>query len=174
MIGVSGQLGCWLLWTLAQRGHSASGTYASVQFPGLVRLDAGELQPAADWITEQAADVVFYPAVSTWVDGCERDRSRAYAANLEQPLNLARAAATVGARFVYFSTDYVFDGELALTPKSLPPTRSQCTDGPSATRNLPSTRQLGAKQLTIRTSWGFRALSGKARTLLTNCSGTWP
>src|SRR5271157_6357340 len=28
VIGGSGQLGCWLLWTLAQRGHSASGTYA--------------------------------------------------------------------------------------------------------------------------------------------------
>src|SRR5208337_5413328 len=111
VIGGSGQLGCWLLWTLAQRGHAATGTYASVQFPGLARLDAGDLQAAADWITEQAADVVFYPAGFTWVDGCERDRSRAYAANLEQPLNLARAAATVGARFVYFSTDYVFDGE---------------------------------------------------------------
>ncbi len=110
VIGGSGQLGCWLLWTLARRGHSATGTYASVQFPGLVRLDAGELQTAAEWITEQAADVVFYPAGFTWVDGCERDRPRAYAANLDQPLNLARAAARAGARFVYFSTDYVFDG----------------------------------------------------------------
>ena len=54
--------------------------------------------------------MVFYPAGFTWVDGCERDPARARAANLEQPLNLARAAAEVGARFVYFSTDYVFDG----------------------------------------------------------------
>ena len=155
VIGGSGQLGCWLLWTLAQRGHSASGTYASVQFPGLVRLDAGELQPAADWITEQAADVVFYPAGFTWVDGCERDRSRAYAANLEQPLNLARAAATVGARFVYFSTDYVFDGEAG------PYTEESATNPLSvygrAKRDaeLALERDLGAKQLTIRTSWVF-------------------
>ncbi len=155
VIGGSGQLGCWLLWTLAQRGHSASGTYASVQFPGLVRLDAGELQPAADWITEQAADVVFYPAGFTWVDGCERDRPRAYAANLEQPLNLARAAATVGARFVYFSTDYVFDGEAG------PYTEESATNPLSvygrAKRDaeLALERELGAQQLTIRTSWVF-------------------
>ncbi len=74
VIGGSGQIGCWLLRTLAHRGHSATGTFASVQFPGLVRLEAGELQIAADWIKEQAADVVFYPAGFTWVDGCERDR----------------------------------------------------------------------------------------------------
>src|SRR5271157_2309402 len=130
VIGGSGQLGCWLLWTLAQRGHSASGTYASVQFPGLVRLDAGELQPAADWITEHAAD-------------------------LEQPLNLARAAATVGARFVYFSTDYVFDGATG------PYTEESATNPLSvygrAKRDaeLALERELGAKQLTIRTSWVF-------------------
>jgi len=155
VIGGSGQLGCWLLWTLAQRGHAATGTYASVQFPGLVQLDAGELQPAADWIMEQAADVVFYPAGFTWVDGCERDRSRAYAANLDQPLNLARAAAKVGARFVYFSTDYVFDGEAG------PYTEESATNPLSvygqAKRDaeLALERELGAEQLTIRTSWVF-------------------
>jgi dTDP-4-dehydrorhamnose reductase len=53
---------------------------------------------------------VFYPAGFTWVDGCEREPARARAANLEQPCNLATAAAAVQARFVYFSTDYVFDG----------------------------------------------------------------
>ncbi|MGZ3379774.1 MAG: SDR family oxidoreductase [Isosphaeraceae bacterium] len=155
VIGGSGQLGCWLLWTLAQRGHSASGTYASVQFPGLVQLDAGELQPAAEWITEQAADVVFYPAGFTWVDGCERDRSRAYAANLEQPLNLARAAATVGARFVYFSTDYVFDGEAG--PYTEESTTNPLSVYGRAKRDaeLALERELGAKQLTIRTSWVF-------------------
>ena len=75
VIGGSGQIGSWLLWTLAQRGHSAIGTYSSVQFPGLVHLDASDLRAAADWVAGQAADVVFYPAGFTWVDGCERDRA---------------------------------------------------------------------------------------------------
>ena len=87
-----------------------SGPTPRSPYPGLVPLDAADLAAAAAWLREQRPDVVFYPAGFTWVDGCERDPARARAANLDQPLNLARVAAEVGARFVYFSTDYVFDG----------------------------------------------------------------
>ncbi|MEO6809580.1 MAG: sugar nucleotide-binding protein, partial [Isosphaeraceae bacterium] len=111
VIGGSGQLGGWLLKHLAERGHEAVGTFASRAFPGLVHLDAGDLAGAAAWIKEQRPEVVFYPAGFTWVDGCERDLGRCRASNLDQPLNLARAAAEVGARFVHFSTDYLFDGQ---------------------------------------------------------------
>src|SRR4051794_22510804 len=110
VVGGSGQIGGWLLRTLAERGHTTVGTYATVAFPELVHLDASDLSGAASWLRAQAPDVVFYPAGFTWVDGCERDPARARAANVDQPLNLARAAAEGGARFVYFSTDYVFDG----------------------------------------------------------------
>jgi dTDP-4-dehydrorhamnose reductase len=143
------------LRTLARRGHSASGTYASVPFPGLVHLDAGELQTAADWITDQAADVVFYPAGFTWVDGCERDRSRAYAANLDQPLNLARAAAAAGARFVYFSTDYVFDGVAGPYTEDSVANPLSVYGQAKRDAELVLRRELGARQLTIRTSWVF-------------------
>ena len=110
VIGGSGQIGGWLLRVLAARGHPAVGTYATVAFLGLVPLDAADLVASADWLRSQRPDVVFYPAGFTWVDGCERDPARARSANLDQPLNLARAAADLGAHFVYFSTDYVFDG----------------------------------------------------------------
>jgi dTDP-4-dehydrorhamnose reductase len=110
VVGGSGQIGGWLLRVLARRGHEAVGTYATVAVPGLVRLDAAERAASAAWLRSQAADVVFYPAGFTWVDGCERDPGRARASNLEEPLNLARVAAEGGARFVYFSSDYVFDG----------------------------------------------------------------
>ena len=84
-------------------------------------------------------------------------RARQVAGLCGQPRAAAQSGPSgchIGARFVYFSTDYVFDGEAGPYTKSLPPTRSQCTDGPSATRNLRRAR-LGAKQLTIRTSWVF-------------------
>ena len=110
VVGGSGQIGGWLLKVLQERGHDAVGTYATVAFPGLHHLNAADLETSAAWVRSQKPDVVFYPAGFTWVDGCERDPARAFAANLDQPLNLARAAAERGARFVYFSTDYVFDG----------------------------------------------------------------
>jgi dTDP-4-dehydrorhamnose reductase len=62
-------------------------------------------------IDDARPDLVFYPAGFTWVDGCEHDPARSFAANVEQPLALASATADVGGRFVTFSTDYVFDGQ---------------------------------------------------------------
>jgi dTDP-4-dehydrorhamnose reductase len=155
VIGGSGQIGGWLLRTLAERGHSSVGTYASVSFPGLVRLDAGELESAAQWVEAEAPDVVFYPAGFTWVDGCERDHTRAYAANLTQPLNLARAAARVGARFVYFSTDYVFDGLAGPYSEDSPSDPLSVYGQAKRDAELALAQELGDKQLTIRTSWVF-------------------
>ena len=110
VVGGSGQIGGWLLRTLSDRGHEAFGTYATTPFAGLDRLVASDLAASAAWLRGRRPDVVFYPAGFTWVDGCERDPALARSANLDQPLNLARASAEIGARFVYFSTDYVFDG----------------------------------------------------------------
>jgi dTDP-4-dehydrorhamnose reductase len=110
VIGGSGQIGSWLLSILAERGHETVGTYATVPYPSLVHLDAADLSVAASWVKAQKPEVVFCPAGFTWVDGCERDPARNRSANVEQPLNLARASADVGARFVHFSTDYLFDG----------------------------------------------------------------
>ncbi len=155
VLGGSGQIGGWLLRVLAERGHHAIGTYASVPFPGLYPLDAGNREAAALWLNAQTPNVVFYPAGFTWVDGCERDPARAYAANLEEPLNLARTAAARGARFVYFSTDYVFDGAVGPYSEESPTNplsvygRSKC----DAERALAD--ELGDAQLTVRTSWVF-------------------
>jgi dTDP-4-dehydrorhamnose reductase len=110
VVGGSGQIGGWLLRILERRGHEASGTYCSVAYPGLTRVDGADLPGAAAWLRSRRPDVVFFPAGFTYVDGCQRDPARARAANLDQPLNLARVAADLGARLVYFSTDYVFDG----------------------------------------------------------------
>ena len=155
VVGGSGQVGGWLLRVLADRGHEAVGTYATAAFPGLVHLDAADLDAASSWVRGVRPDVVFYPAGFTWVDGCERDPTRARSANLEQPLNLALAAAESGARFVSFSTDYVFDGrdgpyaeESATNPLSAYGLAKR-----DAERALADA--LGDRLLTLRTAWVF-------------------
>ncbi len=155
VIGGSGQIGGWLLRTLQERGHQATGTYASVSYPGLVPLDAGLMPEAAEWLAGQAPDVVFYPAGFTWVDGCERDPARAYAANLEQPLHVAWAAARAGARFVYFSTDYVFDGRDGPYAEDAPTSALSVYGQAKRDAELALASELGNKQLTVRTSWVF-------------------
>ena len=110
VIGGSGQIGGWLLRSLAARGHEAIGTYCTVPVAGLEKLDGADLAGSSAWLRAREFDAVFFPAGFTWVDGCERDRGKARGANLDQPLNFAKVAAETGAKFVYYSTDYVFDG----------------------------------------------------------------
>lgn len=153
IIGGSGQIGGWLQRLLDQAGHETVGTYATVSFPGLTPLDAADLPGAASWLRGQRPDVVFYPAGFTWVDGCEKDPARARGANCDQPLNLARTAAELGARFVYFSTDYVFDG-VAGPYAETDPTHPLSVYGQAKLEAEESlARELGKSQLTVRTCW---------------------
>jgi dTDP-4-dehydrorhamnose reductase len=55
-------------------------------------------------------DVVLNAAAFTRVDDAESEEDAAFAINATGAGNLARAAAEVGARFVQYSTDYVFNG----------------------------------------------------------------
>jgi dTDP-4-dehydrorhamnose reductase len=55
-------------------------------------------------------DVVIHAAAYTDVDRAEREPERAMAVNAEGTARVAKATADAGARLVYLSTDYVFDG----------------------------------------------------------------
>jgi dTDP-4-dehydrorhamnose reductase len=154
VVGGSGQIGGWLLRHLAERGHAAVGTYASVPFDGLVPLDADD-PAAADWVRAERPAVVFYPAGFTYVDGCERDPDRARAANVEQPLALARAAADRDARFVYFSTDYVFDGRTGPDDEQTPPHPLQVYGQSKLDAERALTDLLGDALLIVRTAWVY-------------------
>lgn len=151
VIGGSGQIGGWLLRVLAERGHDAVGTYATRPFPGLVPLDAADLRGASAWLREQRPDVVFYPAGFTWVDQCERDPALAHAANVEQPINLARVSSEIGARLVYFSTDYVFDGRSGPYDESAPPHALSAY----GRAKLAAEQELDHAHLIVRTTWVF-------------------
>ncbi len=54
--------------------------------------------------------VVIHTAAYTDVDGAEGEPAHAMAVNAEGTERVAKAAATAGARLLYLSTDYVFDG----------------------------------------------------------------
>ncbi|MDQ3819387.1 MAG: dTDP-4-dehydrorhamnose reductase [Acidobacteriota bacterium] len=61
-------------------------------------------------IRNESPQTVINCAAWTDVDGCERDRARAFAVNAHAVENLAACSRGVGANFVTISTDYVFDG----------------------------------------------------------------
>ncbi len=155
VIGGSGQIGSWLLRLLSERGHNGIGTYCTVAYPGLTPLDAADKEAASRWIAEHRPDVVFYPAGFTWVDGCERDPEKARDANVEQPLNVAQAAKAVGSRFVYFSTDYVFDGSNGPNTEDDPPCPPNVYGLAKREAEVALTEELGDGVLILRTSWVY-------------------
>ncbi len=62
-------------------------------------------------IVEAQPDVVIHAAAYTNVDQAEREPDRVMRINAEGTRRVAQAAAAVGAKLIYLSTDYVFDGE---------------------------------------------------------------
>ncbi len=155
VIGGSGQIGGLLLRCLRARGHEAVGTYCTVAFPGLIKLDGADLEGSAAWLRAEQPDVVFFPAGFTWVDGCEKDPAKARGANLDQPLNLGRVAAELGARFVYYSTDYIFDGFNGPYDETAKPNPLSVYGLAKLEAEQALSALLGDRLLIARTSWVF-------------------
>jgi dTDP-4-dehydrorhamnose reductase len=110
VIGGSGQVGAALERTLVGRGHTAVATHHRMSRPGTVQLDVRDEAATSRVLTDVAPDVVFCPAGLTFVDYCEDHADEAFQANCEAPARAAKLAAKRGAAFVFFSTEYVFDG----------------------------------------------------------------
>jgi len=110
VIGASGQVGAALVRALAARGHRAVGTWAHHAYPGLAALDFTDAGAVERLIGDTRPDWVFCPAALSHVDYCEDHPDEAFAANLHAPLAAAKAADRAGAGFVYYSSDYIFDG----------------------------------------------------------------
>jgi len=110
VIGASGQVGAALLTTLRARGHEARGTYGHNATPGLDPLDLTDHAAVARAVAAARPDWVFCPAGLSFVDYCEDHVDEAIAANRDGPAAAARAAEAAGAGFVFYSSDYVFDG----------------------------------------------------------------
>jgi len=71
--------------------------------------NAGSLLDAVEGLPEPP-EVIVNCAAYTAVDRAEQEQDSAAAVNADGAGNVARAARNVGARVVYVSTDYVFDG----------------------------------------------------------------
>jgi dTDP-4-dehydrorhamnose reductase len=112
VLGASGQVGHQIAATLGP--ENAIGTFRSNAPPGGITLDLGDLVDrtgeARRIIREFDVDAVYCAAAMTHVDGCESAPDAAMRINCQAPAVLARAAAEAQIPFVFFSTEYIFDG----------------------------------------------------------------
>jgi len=110
VIGASGQVGAALVARLRARGHVVVGTHARVPGPDTRPLDLADPAAVERVVAESEPDWVLCPAGLTLVDYCEDHPDEALLLNCEGPAVAARAAAKREAGFVFFSSEYVFDG----------------------------------------------------------------
>jgi dTDP-4-dehydrorhamnose reductase len=103
VFGASGQLGVELTRELSARG------YAVAAF-GRAQLDITDAPAVEAAFAQGAAELVFNAAAYNQVDVAEREPQAAFEVNALAVRNLALACRQADARFVHFSTDYVFDG----------------------------------------------------------------
>ncbi|MCX6357759.1 MAG: SDR family oxidoreductase [Candidatus Aureabacteria bacterium] len=112
--GASGFLG-WNLASMLRERHEVWGTWhrhaVAIQGVRLELLDLLDAGAVESFVARCAPGVIIHAAAMIDVDLCERDRAAARAVNAGAARNMATFAARGGARFIYCSTDMVFDGE---------------------------------------------------------------
>ncbi|WHX99992.1 dTDP-4-dehydrorhamnose reductase [Neobacillus sp. DY30] len=101
--GAAGQLGKDVLLELEKKNHQAFGADRQ-------QLDITVENDVLTYISELKPDVILHCAAYTNVDAAEENEDAAYAVNAAGTEYLAKAAKQIGAKMLYVSTDYVFDG----------------------------------------------------------------
>jgi dTDP-4-dehydrorhamnose reductase len=101
--GVKGQLG-HELYEMLDGKETVTGI-------DIKDVDITDAQKIHEYINDFQPDVVIHPAAYTNVDGCEGNADLAYKVNAVGTQNIASACLNTGAKMVYVSTDFVFDGQ---------------------------------------------------------------
>ncbi|SIO12988.1 SDR family oxidoreductase [Algoriphagus halophilus] len=115
--GVNGLLGQKLVSQLIDRG-----TFEVIGFgKGACRIPNQEFEYVTLDITDESKvhseikrvhpDIIIHGAAMTNVDECELHQEAAYKVNVKATEYLLRAAESVGAHFIFVSTDFIFSGE---------------------------------------------------------------
>ena len=114
--GTSGQLGHDVMLELKKRGIECLGTDRrgedNPEFETAI-LDITNKENVDKLLNEYHPDAVIHCAAWTNVDGAEAEENKAAvrAVNVDGTENLALACKNIGAKMIYISTDYVFDGQ---------------------------------------------------------------
>lgn len=146
--GAGGQLGQDVLLELERKNHQAFGADRQ-------QLDITKEEDVINYIQEIKPDVILHCAAYTNVDAAEENEDAAYQVNAAGSEYLAKAAKQIGAKMLYVSTDYVFDGSASEPYEVDEPTKPLGAYG----RTKLAGEQLLQKHLDeyfiVRTAWVF-------------------
>ena len=108
--GANGQLGHDVVNELKKRGHEAITTDITGDMDYLLDITKSD---AIDTVRKINPEAIIHCAAWTAVDAAEdaENKEKVYAINVIGTENLVRAAEKLDCKFLYLSTDYVFDGQ---------------------------------------------------------------
>jgi dTDP-4-dehydrorhamnose reductase len=118
-----------------------------IRFPQ--QIDTALARHRPEWIVLAAA--------YTDVDGCETHRDLAFEVNCTGATNAARAAAQIGSKLIFLSTDYVFDGLKNRPYETDDPVSPQSVYGQTKAAAETEIRKIAPHACILRTSWVFGA-----------------
>ena len=147
ILGSTGQLGRELQRSFSGYGEVIARGRETVDFSGEDQLRSA--------VRTASPDVILNAAAYTAVDRAESEPDLAMAVNGHAPGVLAEEANRLGALFVHYSTDYVFDGTKAGAWEETDAPNPLNVYGASKLAGERAVEQVGRKHLIFRTSWVY-------------------
>lgn len=118
-------------------------------------VDIRDEERVRDAVRRVRPDWIVLAAAYTDVDGCESNPDRAFTVNRDGAVNVARSARDEGARLVFLTSDYVFDGRKK-SPYEISDTRNPVSVyGRSKAEAEILLQEVLPKCCIVRTSWLF-------------------
>jgi dTDP-4-dehydrorhamnose reductase len=112
--GTSGLLGNKIV-DIAKHNYKVIPTYNTKPLhSNSLKLEIANLNEALSIFNKLEPNIVIHTASETNVDKCENEKEHAWKTNVQGTRNIAEACKNVGAKLIYISTDYVFDGKKGL------------------------------------------------------------
>ncbi|MGZ0130765.1 dTDP-4-dehydrorhamnose reductase [Priestia megaterium] len=146
--GANGQLGKELVELFTAKGFEVYGF-------GRDKMDITNQAQVQEVLSTLKPNIVIHSAAHTQVDLAESEPEQAFSINAYGTRNVAVAAEAVGAKLVYVSTDYVFDGTNDEPYNEFSPTSPLGVYGKSKLAGEQFVRDLHSKFFIVRTSWVY-------------------
>ncbi|MEW9700300.1 dTDP-4-dehydrorhamnose reductase [Paenibacillus sp. SI8] len=143
--GAGGQLGYDLTRVLAPLHEVTAWTRE--------QLDVSDDKQVAALLAAEKPDVVIHAAAYTNVDKAESETELAYQINAIGSLHMAKACEQIGAKLVYVSTDYVFDGAKGSPYDEIDTTNPNNVYGRSKLLGEKFVSMTCTRHFIVRTSW---------------------
>jgi dTDP-4-dehydrorhamnose reductase len=110
VLGASGQIGYSLFQQISCLNVECIGTYSSYTDPDLMYLNITDYHTVQQYIKDFEPNIVFLPACVTNVDQCESQPDFTSSVNVLAVKNIVDTMTNIHTKLIYFSTDFVFDG----------------------------------------------------------------